>query len=96
MTSVPEFSPRMLMLFLRARAVHAHAVQPEQRGFQATVKREKAQLRRLARITHAQVDMAWMGQVHSAATRAKLWAVLGHYPADHGILLTDDGRQVQS
>lgn len=96
MIPLPDFSPRMLMLFLRARAIHAHGLDPARCGFQATVKREKARLRKAAGVTHAQIDLAWMGHVNAAATRARLWAALGHFPADHGIVLTDDGRQVSS
>jgi hypothetical protein len=83
----------MLSFFLRARAVLAHADRPARCGMQATVKREKAGWRTLAKLTHTQIDLAWMGRLNRAAPRAALWAVLGHFPADFGIVLTDDGGQ---
>lgn len=93
MNARPDFSPPMLAFFLRARAAHAHCCRPARCGMQATVKREKAAWRRLARLTHAQVDLAWMGRLSRAGPRAALWAVLGHFPSDLGIVLTDDGGQ---
>lgn len=93
MTTRPDFSPAMLAFFLRARAYHAHACKPARCGMQATVKRLKAEWRRLAKLTNTQIDLAWMGRLNRAEPRTALWAVLGHFPADHGILLSDDGGQ---
>ncbi len=99
----PDFSPAMLSFFLRARAVLAHAdrvaagaqsgKRPARGGVPASVKREKATWRKLCRLTHNQVEFAWMGRLHAAGPRARLWAMLGHFPADFGIVLTDDGGQ---
>ncbi|KQZ81892.1 hypothetical protein ASD64_09050 [Mesorhizobium sp. Root157] len=94
MTARPDFSPAMLSFFLRARAVHAHCSRPPRsRLMQATVTREKAGWRKLAKLTNTQIDLAWMGGLNRAAPRAALWAVLGRFPSDHGIVLTDDGGQ---
>lgn len=90
---VPEYSPAMLSFFLRARAVLAHAELPSRSGIAVTVKREKRRWKQLSRLTHGQVDFAWMGRLRNAEARVRLWAVLGHFPADHGIVLTDDGGQ---
>lgn len=91
----PDFSPAMLRLFLRARAVHAcaQARGPARRA--AALKRCKGDLRRLARITHAEIDLAWMGRLCSPPARARLWAVLGHHPSDFGIVLTHDGQEAE-
>ncbi len=88
-----EYSPAMLAFFLRARAAHAHAERPARSGMQATVKRLKREWRRLAKLTNSEIDLAWMGRLNRAAPRAALWAVLGHFPSDFGVVLTDDGGQ---
>lgn len=95
MSGRPDFSPAMLRLFLRARAVHAveHSRGPARRA--AALKRCKGDLRRLAKITHAEFDFAWMGRLFSPAPRARLWAVLGHHPSDFGIVLTHGGQEVR-
>jgi hypothetical protein len=93
MSARPIFSPAMLAFFLRARAVLAHAERPARCGMQATVKRERARWKRLSGLTHAEIEFAWMGRLNNGAKRARLWAVLGHFPADFGIVLTDDGGQ---
>ena len=90
---LPEYSPAMIAFFLRARAAHAHAERPARGGMQATVKRLKSEWRRLAKLTHGETDLAWMGRLNRAAPRAALWAVLGHFPSDFGVVLTDDGGQ---
>ena len=85
----------MLQLFLRARAVHAveQARGPARRA--AALKRCKAELRRLAKITHDDLDFAWMGRLLSPAPRARLWAVLGHHPSDFAIVLTHGGQEAE-
>jgi hypothetical protein len=90
----PDFSPAMLAFFLRARAAFAHVEHPARCGFQATAKREKTAWRRAARLTHAEMEFAWMGRLLSPEPRARLWGVLGHVPADHGILLTHGGQEL--
>jgi hypothetical protein len=99
----PDFSPAMLSFFLRARAHFAHGNRdaegaqkgkhPARCGFQATAKREKAMWRKLARVTHAEMEFAWMGRLLSPAPRARLWGALGHVPGDYGILLTHGGQE---
>lgn len=94
MTGLPDFSPKMLSLFLRARVVMAHAERPARCGITATVRRERKRWKQLSGLTHLDVDFAWMGRLTTGAKRARLWAVLGHFPADFSILLTDDGGQI--
>ena len=89
----PDFSPTMLRFFLRARAEFrvADSGAPWRRG--ETVKAFKAELRKLAGVTNHQMHFAWTGQLNEPAARARLWAVLGHFPADHGITLTHGGQE---
>lgn len=88
----PDFSPRMLALFLRARAEAriADSGRPWRRA--ETLRAFRAEMRSLAGLTGAQMQMAWMGLLADPAARARLWAVLGHFPADHGIRLTHGGQ----
>lgn len=57
-----------------------------------TVRAFKAETRKLAGLTDHQMHFAWMGLLLDPAKRAALWAVLGHFPADHGIVLTHGGQ----
>ncbi|MFC6491157.1 hypothetical protein [Nitratireductor sp. GCM10026969] len=88
----PDFSPAMLRLFLRARAEFrvVDSGQPWRRT--AKVKAFKAEMRKLARVTNHEFHFAWTGQLASPETRARIWAVLGHFPADHGVTLTHGGQ----
>ncbi len=87
----PDFSPAMLMLFLRARALHAMAPHRGATRREGVLASFRNKTRRSAGLTFAEFDMAWMGRLNGAVPRARLWAVLGHFPADHGLVLTDDG-----
>lgn len=90
----PDFSPAMLAFFLRARAHFAQTGKPPARGgFQAAARHEKTRLRKLASVTHAEMEFAWMGRLLSPAPRARLWGALGHVPGDHGVLLTHGGQE---
>ncbi len=73
----------MLRFFLRARAFAA--------GESAGIFYES--VRRMAGLDRATFKCALRGTLRKAGPRAALWAVLGHFPADHGITLTDDGGQ---
>ncbi|RWM02122.1 MAG: hypothetical protein EOR68_08425 [Mesorhizobium sp.] len=90
--NAPSFSPAMLQLFLYARCVAAHARMPRLK-FQTAAEREKARLRKLARITANQMHSAWMGRLPEPQPRARLWAVLGHFPSDFGVVLTHGGQE---
>lgn len=94
MSGRPEYSPAMLSLFLRARAVDACAGsrQPARRA--AALARCKAELRRMAKVTVSEFEFAWMGRLLRPEPRARLWAVLGHHPSDFGIVLTRGGQEV--
>lgn len=90
----PEFSPAMLRLFLHGRCRLAHALGSDVRAgtYGAAARRERDRLRRLAGITATEMDFAWAGRLLDPGKRVRLWAVLGHFPGDHGILLTHGGQ----
>lgn len=90
--NAPSFSPAMLQLFLYAHCVAAHARAPRLK-FQTAAEREKARLRKLARVTVNQMHSAWMGRLPTPEPRARLWAVLGHFPSDFGVVLTHGGQE---
>lgn len=90
--SRPDFSPRMLMLFLRARAEFQVMESGEPWRRTELVRAAKAGLRRLAGVTNNEFHMAWMGQLCSPEPRARLWTALGHPPAKRGITLTHGGQ----
>ncbi len=85
MTDVPEFSPAMLRLFLRARAVH-----------EGSAEQFARRTRKAAKVTEAQFEMAWMGRLNSPQPRSRLWGALGLVPADHGVMLTPDGQSFEA
>ena len=89
----PDFSPAMLRFFLRARAELRVAESGEPKRRTAIVKAFRAEIRKLAGITNQQMHFAWTGQLSDPDARARLWAVLGHFPADHGIRLTHGGQE---
>lgn len=93
MSPRPEYSPAMLALFLRARAVDACAGSRKPAARAAALARCKADLRRMAKLTVMEFDFAWMGRLLRPEPRARLWAVLGHHPSDHGIVLTQGGQE---
>lgn len=92
MSARPDYSPAMLRLFLRARAVHAVATARGPGHRAAAAKRCRDETRRRAGVTVAEFDFAWMGRLLRPEPRARLWAVLGHHPADHGIVLVHGGQ----
>lgn len=94
MTGHPDFSPAMLAAFLRAREADAlyDFAGPAVR-WHAEQKRLRNRFRKAAGLTHAEFEMARMGRLSSPDKRSRLWAVLGHFPADHGILLTQGGQE---
>lgn len=90
--AVPDYSPEMLSSFLRIRVAYANltAFKPGR----DTVKAERALLARAAGVSRADFWVAWQGNALDSALRTRLWAALGVYPADFGVVLDDDGGQV--
>lgn len=93
MKPLPEFSPAMLRLFLHARCRAAHAERPARCGYGVSARLEKDRLRRLAGVTDNDMHMAWMGRLPTPEKRVRIWAVLGHFPTDFGIMLTHGGQE---
>ena len=89
----PDFSPSMLSLFLRARAAFDASTQTSPAKKTSAVRQFKARMRRTARLTETDFHLAWMGRLAKPEPRVRLWAVLGHFPADHGITLTHGGQE---
>lgn len=90
--TVPDFSPAMLRLFIEGRVVRRMGETGEVRArAKAAVMRE---LGRLCGLAAARIGIAHAGQMHHGEHRTRLWAALGLFPADHGLMLTDDGGQV--
>ncbi|MFN4098175.1 MAG: hypothetical protein ACK4GT_00225 [Pararhodobacter sp.] len=87
----PEFSAEMLRGFLFARAMARD-------GFDVKAKRAALvdELIDLTGLPHSTIRDAFSGRLRDGAARAQIWAVLGHFPCDHGIVLTDDGKQTSS
>lgn len=86
--NAPEFSAEMLRGFLFARAMARD-------GFDMKARRAALvdELIDLTGLPHSTISAAFAGRLRDGAARAQIWAVLGHFPADHGIVLTDDGGQ---
>lgn len=89
---VPQYSPQMLRLFLAGRAARLAA--DEGLSAKTAQLRLSWRLRREAGLAAPAIAAAMSGTLLEASARTRLWAVLGHFPADHGAMLTDDGGQV--
>ena len=87
----PDFSPRMLALFLEARVVARMCWRGEDR--REAVKRFTRETAKVARVAQRTIENARRGLVHDGAKRALIWGALGVVPGDFGVLLTDDGGQ---
>ncbi len=88
----PDFSPRMLRLFLEARIVRAMVLDGLTRA-----KACKAVFRAIGKasgLPAATVAIAHGGYLCAAAKRVRIWAALGIFPVDAEVRLTDDGGQV--
>lgn len=84
----PLFSREMLRGFLYARALTVEGF--EGRVMAARLKRE---LRKATGLPDSTLEAAFAGRLTDPASRAAIWAVLGHFPGARGITLTDDGGQ---
>lgn len=87
----PDFSPKMLAMFLEGR------VQIRVAEFAVSRKAAKRYMRQdLAHITgldESAISLAMAGQLKAKEPRTKIWAALEIYPAFYRVLLTDDGGQ---
>jgi len=87
MSRAPEFSPAMLRLHLTARAMLARIDDRHSAKEFARVLAKRAGVRLRS------VQLAIDGRLKKADPRVRLWAALGHFPADFGIVLDDRGGQ---
>lgn len=88
---VRDYSPRMMRLFIEGRIVRAMIVDGLSRAkARQTVFRE---LGKAARLPARRVEIAHAGQMNDAVHRTRLWAALGVFPVDDGVMLTNDGGQ---
>jgi hypothetical protein len=83
----PDFSPEMLRFFLFARAIARD-------GFDQTIAGRTAARADLMQEIMAQSGLAWSdvkaafaGTLDEPGKRAAIWAALGHFPADYGMVL---------
>lgn len=83
----PDFSARTLALFLQARLV-------ARRDFDADKPPFDEELTEQTGLPHSDIRAAFAGRLADGTKRAAIWAMLGHFPADFGVVLTDDGGQV--
>ena len=88
---VPEFSGKMLALFLEGRVVHEMALSGDIRKL-ARARVFKA-LAKCCRLQLKVIVSAAGGVLRDAQSRAGVWGGLGIVPADDGVLLLDDGGQ---
>ncbi|WP_044550295.1 hypothetical protein [Mesorhizobium japonicum] len=88
MKPLPEYSPTMLGLMLQACQVLAK----DDHGL--TAQKFARQTATAAGVHVQSVQYALAGRLRKAESRVRLWALLGHFPADAGIVLTDDGGQI--
>lgn len=83
---MPDFSPAMLALFLRARAFACEE-------FSAGKAQFAEHMVTVSGLAWSDVRSAFAGKLVDAGKRARLWAALGHIPADYNIVFDDAGGQ---
>lgn len=90
MSGCPDFSPTMLRTFLFARQLTRDGFA----GHPIKAKRDlTAELVRLSGLPESAVLDAFRGKLKDAGQRAALWAALGYFPSDHGVVFDDRGGQ---
>lgn len=90
MNRCPDFSPTMLRAFLFARQITREGFE----GHPIRAKRDlTGELVRLSGLPESAVLDAFRGKLKDARQRAALWAALGYFPADFGIVFDDRGGQ---
>lgn len=82
--SIPEYSPRMLALFIAARVTHAVECAGgdtlSEPAKDAAERTARASLRKAAGVTVADFDLAAAGKRASDAARTRLWASFDQFP----------------
>jgi len=83
----PDFSPLMLKTFLYARAVARDGFARDEAGQIAARRAVADELAEQTGLPWSTIRAAFAGQLKDAGSRAAIWAALGHFPSDHGIVL---------
>lgn len=89
---IPDFSPRMLRLFIEGRIIRTMIVD----GLARPKARQRA-MREIGKgigLPARCIELAHAGKIADAAQRARIWAFFGVFPGDFAVQLTDDGEQV--
>ncbi len=73
----PEYSPRMLALFVQAREAHAREA-----GGARCVRAWALRVMAEAELTLAEFDRARAGTLRAVAARVRLWAVFNCFPTE--------------
>ncbi len=95
MTIRPELSPMVLRLYLHIQSQNAACSHKrDEIGGCAKCRNNYLRvIRRRARVTIAQMDLAVSGKLRAAAPRGRLWRAIGFSPKDNKIRLLDGGKQ---
>lgn len=83
----PDFSPQMLRFFLYARAMARDGFEPTPKGQLAARHDLAGEIMDRSGLAWSDVAAAFAGRLEDPGKRAAIWAVLGHFPADFGIVL---------
>lgn len=89
----PDLSPAMLKSFLRIRVDHMARIAMYCEPRRDAQRAEKVALRKAARVTACEFEMAWTGRLMSPAPRERLWGALGVSPSALGLRLVHGGQE---
>jgi hypothetical protein len=84
----PDFSPEMLRFFLFARAMAREGFDDTPKGRLAARHDVADEIMDQSGLAWSDINAAFMGRLEDPGKRAAIWAVLGHFPVDHGVILT--------
>lgn len=89
----PDFSPAMLKAFLHACAMAREGFEPTPKGRVAARHDLAGEIMDKAGVGWSDVNDAFAGRLSDPGKRAAIWAVLGHFPSDFGIVLGAEPAQ---
>lgn len=92
----PDFSPDMLRFFLFARSIARDGFEPTIAGRTAARADLMQEIMAQSGLAWSDVKSAFAGTLDDPGKRAAIWAVLGHFPVDHGIVLTAHATERRS
>lgn len=91
----PDFSPAMLKAFLHARAIAREGFEPTPKGRLAARHDLAGEIMDKAGVGWSDVSDAFAGRLFDPGKRAAIWAVLGHFPSDFGIVLSSPEKPAE-